>query len=882
MTDAPEDARHHVPRTKLAIPELPPRLVSRPRLLAKLDRTTRSLVTLVSAPAGAGKTLLLAEWVRDRGVGETAWVSLDSDDNDDRRFWSALLDGLSTAMPRGGPLTELAVPSYPSTDQGFLAEVVDALDDMPVPVLLVLDDVHELSNRQCLRGLEALLPRRLGGLRLILSSRTDPHLPLTRLRLADELSEIRGEDLKFSVDEARTLLDTAGLELNHDQLRRLLEQTEGWAAGLRLATLSLSDTTEPDQFLADFASNDRAVAEYLIEEVLSRLPEQMRQFLSTISISEHTSTELAAHLSGRLDAAAMLDAIAERTSMVSRADASGHNYHVHALLRSHLLADLVRQAPERAASLHGTAADWYAERDEPARALAHAVQAGNDARTMALLHWCAVDLSLGGNHTVVREALDALDARSVVEDSLLALVSALMHLERGDLIGAERDLTHAETAWPDEPSPELETLCQVVRSRHVQLAGDVDELVRVTEDLDAEPGPLEAVTMLQRGTALLGAGRHGAAREQLTGALRAARRGDHDYVALQSLTMLSGLAAAEGDYGRMVKLATIANVENARRGLQHTMGAAITDLVLGYGALLYADPAECAHQMRRAARVVDQGDPSARSVLRLPIGVLLGMAEFDLGDHTRGARRIHAARLAAGDARFPRAQIALCAIFEHRTALLLGLGPAAGEVLRWAQANIPDAAEVRLIRAKAQFALGRSVAAGKVIQPVLDGSARCVLAWSVIEAWLVAVEVALSAGDHARARRALERALSAAERLDAPYPVVFAAPEIVDLMTSRLGSFGAGERFAQRVFALRHALRVPPPVPLTARERTVLRMLPTLRSFDEIAADLTVSANTVKTHVRSIYTKLGVSRRRDAVAVAIERGLLENTHADSD
>ncbi|MGH2950224.1 MAG: response regulator transcription factor [Solirubrobacteraceae bacterium] len=140
--------------------------------------------------------------------------------------------------------------------------------------------------------------------------------------------------------------------------------------------------------------------------------------------------------------------------------------------------------------------------------------------------------------------------------------------------------------------------------------------------------------------------------------------------------------------------------------------------------------------------------------------------------------------------------------------------------------------------------------------------------------------MALAGGDDARARRSLRHALAVAQRLDVPYPLVFAAPEVTELLTNRLGTFGgAVERFAGHVLALRRALHVPPMVPLTARERAVLRLLPTLRSFDEIAEDLTVSANTVKTHVRAIYTKLGVARRRDAVAVAVERGLLESEHA---
>jgi LuxR family maltose regulon positive regulatory protein len=193
---------------------------------------------------------------------------------------------------------------------------------------------------------------------------------------------------------------------------------------------------------------------------------------------------------------------------------------------------------------------------------------------------------------------------------------------------------------------------------------------------------------------------------------------------------------------------------------------------------------------------------------------------------------------------------------------------------------IPGSAEVRLIRARAQLSLGRREAASKIIQPVLDGSAPVILPWSMIEAWLLDCEIALILGNEPRAHRAIRLALSVAQRLGVTYPIVFAAPEVTDLLTSQLGKLGRGtDSFVQQVFALRRALRVPPSAPLTSRERAVLRLLPTLRSFDEIAEDLTISANTVKTHVRAIYAKLGVTKRRDAVAVAIERGLLDNETA---
>jgi LuxR family transcriptional regulator, maltose regulon positive regulatory protein len=458
-------------------------------------------------------------------------------------------------------------------------------------------------------------------------------------------------------------------------------------------------------------------------------------------------------------------------------------------------------------------------------------------------------------------------------------VSALLRLEQGDPAGADRDLGHADAAWPAERDPDLAALRTLIGSRRAQFTGDVDDLTRMTEDLTVPPGTLDAPALLQQGSMLLATGDWAGARARLGAALRAARAGEHDYIAMQSLTQLAGLAAAEGDYGLMVTLATAADEENTRRGWQHTVEAATTAMLLAYGALLRADPAECLRQALRAGAVVDGGDPPTMRGLHLSVQTLRGAAEFELGDRTSGAQRVAAARATTGSARFSAEQVALSASLEHRMAVLLGWSPAAAEVLAWAQEGVPDSAEVALMRARAQLVLGRRDAAAKLLRPALDGSAVPVLRWSEIEAWLLDAEIALTAGDGMRARRSLKHALTVGQQLDVPYPVVFAAPEITNLLTSRLGKLGGlVETFAERVFALRRALHVPPMVPLTARERAVLRLLPTLRSFEEIADDLTVSANTVKTHVRAIYTKLGVTKRRDAVAVAQERGLLEGEH----
>jgi LuxR family maltose regulon positive regulatory protein len=290
-----------VPRAKIVVPGVPPGYVSRPRLLSALDRTQDAAVALVSAPAGSGKTMLLAEWVRLRHLDDTAWVTLDSDDNDDRRFWSGILTALERcpAVPLDNPARHLAVPAQPSWHPEFTGAVINALAELPDPVWLVLDDVHEIVADGPLKGLETLVRLQPPTLRLMLSTRNDPSLSLAKLRLDDRLTEIRAGDLRFSEPEARALLTSGGVELNADQLSTLVNRTEGWAAGLRLATVSLRDEEDPGRFLAEFAGNDRAMADYLLDEVLSRLSPDQLDFLHAVSVVDEVSAGLAGVISGR-------------------------------------------------------------------------------------------------------------------------------------------------------------------------------------------------------------------------------------------------------------------------------------------------------------------------------------------------------------------------------------------------------------------------------------------------------------------------------------------------------------------------------------------------------------------------------------------------------
>ncbi|GAB2984234.1 LuxR C-terminal-related transcriptional regulator [Amycolatopsis acidiphila] len=870
-----------MPRAKVVVPGVPPGYVSRPRLLSALDQARDATAIVVCAPAGSGKTLLLAEWVRLRHAAETAWVSLDSDDNDDRRFWSGILKALEACpgVPPDSPLRHLAVPVHPSRHLGFTGAVVNALDELPRPVWLVLDDLHEIVGDAPLQGLETLLRQHASALRLVLIARHDPPLSLAKLRLADQLAEIRTDDLRFSGPEAHALLAAAGVELSPEQLAELVQRTEGWAAGLRLATVSLRETEDPGRFLAEFAENDRAMADYLLDEVLSRLPPDLLEFLRAISVCDEVSAGLARTLSGRGDAGVLLDTLERATSLVMRVGARQRWYRVHALVRSYLLAGLNRQLPGQAVVLHQHAADWFARHGRPVQALAQLIQTRDADHVVASLRRSALPLALAGAHDLLARALAVLGENVIAADSLLALVSASLQLEEGEAAGAEVDLAHAEAAWAVPAPAELEQLHVLVKVRLAELTGDIDAMLHTTDELELGEAShiLGALSMLRRGNALLAAGRHNAAHKQLEAALDAARENEQDYVATQCLAALAGVAATVGDYRLMGRLAGDALREAEDKGWRHTMVAATASAVLGYRDLLLGRPAECLRHAQDATQLVDGDVPSANRGLSVLLGALAGTARFEVGEWAEGLAQLGAARAGARGIHLPAPQVVLGAVLEHRAAVRFGWTEAAREAVTWVREAAPECGELMLMRARSQLALGRPVSAGALIRAMLDASHTMLLPWTAIDAWLLDTEVALFADDEPGAQRALHKALSLAGHMDVLYPLVFASPVVIELLISRLGKLGGLHSVAAQVLEVRQALGVPViPLPLTRRERTVLNLLPTLRSFDEIAQDLTISPNTVKTHVRAIYHKLGVRRRRDAVSVALERGLLES------
>lgn len=885
----PGGVRTGVAPAKITVPPLCARQVRRSRLVSLLDAADDEQVVLVSAPAGYGKTLLLAEWVAG-APGRTAWVSVDDDDNDERRFWSAVLAAVCAcpSVPAWSALRTLEPPGARGQMPTFVATVVEALSVLPEPIRLVFDDLHELTDADALHGLAALVRDRPAGLRLVLATRVDPPLPLGRLRLAGRLCEVRARELAFSAQEAAALFVAAEMPVDEERVRALLEQTDGWAAGLWLAARSMREADDPDLFLSDLVGSGRAISEYLIGEVLSGIPPEVLEVVEAVSVCDEPAAPLAVAVSGRREAGDLLAALEDKTSLVTSYGAGRRRFRVHPLLRAHLLADLRRRRPDLMAMLHRRAALWFAAEGEPVAAVRHACVAEDPGLVTQLMRGHGVALLMAGWHALAREALAASVPAIVETDPGLALVAAFAHLEVAHLTAVDFYLDRATAAWPDEPDAGLVGLDKLVRSQRAWYSetpsearapanGDTVAIARDAEVAEGEAGN-DLLGLILRANAELAAGHVAAAAALAERAADRATQEGNAYQGARGTALLGVVAALRGDIRRTLALADRAEQLAPVDAWRNSVGEGLIVTLRAYAALLQARPEEC---LRLAASANDQAEITSGQAATiegaLPVlEIVRGAARFDLGEHVPGL-----AALRSGRCRIPRGlaldrvTAAFSALVEHGAATRLGSATHARAVLDWAEDRLDPCGDVLFLRACAPARISRYRAAREHLRPLLEGSVAPLVPWSLIEGWLLQCWIELRTGDRPRADEAIRRALDLSEEMGVLRPLAGARPEIIELLTERLGGLGRLESLAHEVLATRRAPNGwPVATPLTSRERAVLRLLPTFRSLDEIGADLSVSVNTVKTHVRGIYGKLGVSSRREAVAVARRRGLL--------
>ena len=459
--------------------------MTRPGLFGRLGGPAR--VTVVSAPAGSGKTVLLRSWIDGAGLaGQAAWVAAGREERDPQRFWLSVAGALRATGPGAGLVR--AVSAAPDVDGWALAEgLLSDLAPLADPVWLVVDDVHELGP-EALRQLELVVMRAPAGLRFVLAARHDVRLGLHRLRLEGGLAELRGEDLKFTLAEAGELFTAAGVELDEPALEVLHDRTEGWAAGLRLAALSLARGADPERFAAEFSGTERTVAEYLLAEVLDRQSEPVRRLLLRTTVLERVNGELARLLTGDEGGERVLQDLEQANAFVVSLDAARSWFRYHQMFAGLLRLELRRTAPGEVAGLHAAAAGWFAARGFAVEAVRHA-QAAQDWDLAARLlagSWPA--LHLDGQAATVHELLAGFPAGLPAADAELAVVAAADELAQGSLEAAERYLTLAGRKSESVPAGRGDygrLLLGVVRLLLARQRGNLPAVAAEARDLQA-------------------------------------------------------------------------------------------------------------------------------------------------------------------------------------------------------------------------------------------------------------------------------------------------------------------------------------------------------------------------------------------------------------
>jgi LuxR family transcriptional regulator, maltose regulon positive regulatory protein len=864
------------------------RVVARRGLFARLEEAGR--VSVVSAPAGSGKTFLLRSWIQDAGLAEqAAWVSVQDQEQDPQRFWLAVAGALRGTAAGSKLVRELT--ATPDLDGWAIIEWLLAdLAALKDRLWLVIDDVHDLCSAEALAQLELLVLRAPPELRFVLAARCDLRLGLHRLRLEGELTEIRAADLRFSLQEARVLFEAAGVDLPGSALALLVERTEGWAAGLRLATLSLAGHPDPEQFAVEFSGSERTVADYLLAEVLERQPGPVRRLLLRTSVLERVNGELADLLTGEPGGERILQELEEAGACVVSLDARRSWFRYRRLFADLLQLELRRTAPGEVPALHGTAAGWFAEHGFPVEAVRHA-QAAHDWPLAARLladHW--LSLYLDGQAATAHELLTRFPAGVVAADAELTALTAVGEIRRGSLEEAEQHLAAATAGLASVPAgrrDRLQVLLAVLRLFRARRRGDLpaaveeaERLLASAEDTDTAQlragGDLRAVTLIGLGIAEVWRARLDDAERHLEQGIALAHRIGRPYLEVYGLAHSAVVAILRSitpavERGRQA-------IELARRhGWSEEPIAGVAYAILGGTMVLQGRLAEAEPWLTHAERTLPaEAEPAAR----LALCHMRGLLELARGRPSNALAAFQTAERLARLLVTPHTYATLMRAHLLQTLVRLGETGRAEAALAGMDQHERGTGDMRVTLAVLHLAHRDPQAAATALAPVLDGSAPLTAdsGAGAVRAFLLEAIARDALGDPAAAGRALEHALDLAE----PNGLLlsFLLHPAPGLLQRHRRHGTAHPALTSQILDLLTGAQVPGPgpgrlrEPLSNSETRILRYLPTNLTAPEIASQLSLSVHTVKTHMRHLYTKLGVHCRGQAVERARTLGLL--------
>lgn len=856
--------------------------VRRSRLTDRLGAPGR--LVLVAAPAGFGKTSVVTEWLSTI-TARTAWLSLDERDDDASQFWRYLLAAIDTAHAGlARQASELLATGSASTE-AVLATLVNDLHQDGGELFLVLDDLHTIDDPSIHAGIAFLVDNLPANAHLVIASRSDPPLPLARMRARGELTELRAADLRFTRAEISDYLNgVMKLTVGDDDVAALGDRTEGWIAALQLAAISLQGRSDPGEFIAGFAGDDRYVVDYLVEEVLQRQPDATRTFLLQTSVLGRLSSDLCDAVTGSTGATSTLEALDRANLFLIPLDDRRDWYRYHHLFAEMLRTRLLDEQPSTVAELHLRASRWFEENGDTAEAIGHAIEAHEYERAARLITAAAPAMQQQRQEVTLATWYGLLPPDVVRADPELGLGYAGVLLSAGRTDGVEQLLQDAEAAagGPSDGVIALRRGVALYGSAQAMTRGDLAgalEQSAVAVELSAHGSHLDRGSSHGiRGLVLWALGELEQARSTWAVSLEALERAGH-------LADVLGGSIAVGDI--LIALGRLDEAEAVyRRGLDLGMSAepplrGTADMHVGMADLLRErGDLDGARGHLAAAEALGEyaGLPQNRHRRRMAMARLL-QAE---GDPAAGIPLLDEAEVLYTPDFFP--EVRPVASLRTRMQLAAGLvADARASIRRRGTSNADDPAylsEYQMIT-RARTMLAGDVAAARDAAGLLDrllvdaeaGGRRGV----VIELLVLRARASARSGDREEALDFLERAVALAE--PEGYERVFAdeGDQLTGLIERLVERSGRSEFLDRLLGAAVDRRRSPAsvvPDPLSERELEVLRLLTSDLSGPEISRHLVVSLNTLRTHTKNIYAKLGATSRREAITRARDLGLL--------
>ncbi len=846
--------------TKICVPHLRPDLVLRPHLNERLKAGLHCTLTLISAPAGYGKTTLLAGLANNGLL--TAWLSLDEGDNDPVRFWTHFISALQTKQPHLGNTVLQMLRSLESSDiQSHLIELINEIagDESSIqPYILILDDYHLIEEQAIHKDLYFIIEHLPWQLRLVISTRADPPLPLARMRARGQLSEFRAQDLRFTVKETDILLNgIIGLGLSDEEVAAIDARTEGWIASLQMAAISMQRRQDIPSFITAFTGTHRHVLDYLTEEVLVRQTEDTRSFLLETSILNRMTGSLCDAITGRQDGEEMIERLDNANLFLVSLDDERKWYRYHNLFSSMLSSRLQQLNPERVADLRTKAAIWFQQNGFMEEAISHALATRDYELSSRLIDEAAPVFLIRGELGILLNWLVKLPEATVRRYPSLCVYNAFALSRVGRMDASETWLRQAEGITLPGFLKTLATMTEAIlaTSRNddkttIELFYQILEERESLSNIGTNDEVVYSLVAKLAAAAFLSEAQvtHG----QLRGAIDTCKRG---------LSLVQDKALEESLSSMVcflhVRLAWVLYERNEMEGAtQHTMMAseiggyagnkqvqACSSIVQGLVRQAEGDDKAALDQVRKAEQISPRGNLSPYSISRLPWQLRIWFAQ---GDITAAAQHIQA----------------------YEPVLGMGRGGLLQETVDIALGHI-RLAEGKFSEAEALLAR---------VQQEAENSGRM---GNVIEILLLRALAARSLCNMAQAIDLLSRALKLAEPegylrifVDLGMPMAALLREAV---SQCIISNYVRELLAEFEKKKRHTKPFtyqPLAESLTERELEVLRLLTDGLSNEEIAGKLVLTLGTIKSHVHNIYAKLGVRSRAQAIKRATTLNLL--------